>query len=132
MTGDCRLPEWNTSVEKDMTARLSLEVVTTSHSVRVVTLDVVGLHAPLHGHDSSQRPEVRPALARVRKGPGQDGSSRREVSHSVDSLQHLHRRPQAIVICQPDVLVELLPRSVLVVLPDPLPIKAAVTASSPV
>ena len=53
------LPEWDGGVEEDVTARLPLQVVTAWHGVEVVTLHVVGLHAPLHGQDGGQGPDVR-------------------------------------------------------------------------
>ena len=59
----------------------------------------------------------------------EDGSLGGEVWHGVDSLQHLHCRPQSVVVSEPHVLVQLLPGGVLVIHPDTLPVEAAVTAS---
>ena len=111
-----------------MTARLPLQVVTAWHGVEVVTLHVVGLHAQLHGQDGGQGPEVGPALARVTQGLTEERRLGREVGHSIDSLQHLHCRPQSVVVREPHVL-QLLPGGVLAVRPDTLPVKAAVTTS---
>ena len=55
-------PEGDGPVEDDLAASLSLEVVTASHGGGVVALHVVGLDAPLHGHDGGQGPEVSSAL----------------------------------------------------------------------
>ena len=47
-------PEGDSSVENDLTVSLSLQVVTLSWDRgRVIALHVVGLNAPLHGHDGS-------------------------------------------------------------------------------
>ena len=57
---------------------------------------------------------------------------RGEVRHGIDSLQDLHCWSQSVVVSEPHVLIELLPRSVLVVDANTRPVETAVTASSPV
>ena len=65
---------------------------------------------------------MKPSLTEDRRLGG-------KVGHGVDSLQHLHCRPQSVVVSEPHVLIQLLAGGVLVIHPDTLPVEAAATTS---
>ena len=57
--------EWNAAVQFDLTPSLTLEMMTSMNSGWFLTLEIVGVNAILHCDNSSQRPHISSALARV-------------------------------------------------------------------